>query len=81
MKKSKNEILVSAHLLPTAMIELEKLKATLADSKLSETKRKAYYIAIGLNHVNPQLINECLAKGFDLLNNTSMHGVNYANAN
>ena len=80
MKKPNNEILVSAHLLPTAIPELERLKTTLADSRLSETKRKAYYIAIGLNHINPQLINECLAKGFDVLNN-SMHGANYANAN
>lgn len=81
MKKPNKEILVSAHLLPTAMSELEKLKTTLADSKLSETKRKAYYIAIGLNHINPKLINECLAKGYDLLTNTSMHGANYATAN
>ena len=71
MKKPK-EILVSAHLLPTALPELEKLKTTLADSKLSETKRKAYYIAIGLNHIDPSLINQCLSKGFDLLN-SSMH--------
>ena len=75
------QYLFSVHIDQNAKTEIQKIQSNLAETKESEMKRKLVYAALGAFISNPNQFNEFVKTGFDLLNNNSMHGANYATAN